>query len=95
MHIVTKPTIGADFLIYYGLLIDIQNKRIIHNTTNLFKKCISIESPIIEITLRQCFPYANVLNDFSSLTTPFSKISSTEYDVRHYIDNRISDDHKA
>lgn len=84
---VTKPILGADFLKHFGLLVDIQNKKIIDNTTKLFKNCMSIESPIITIKTVKCNdPYTDVLNDFPSLTAPFSKIIDAEHDVRHYIE---------
>ncbi|GBP64684.1 hypothetical protein EVAR_47700_1 [Eumeta japonica] len=31
----TKPTIGADFLQFYNLMVDIRNRRLIDNTTTL------------------------------------------------------------
>lgn len=80
------PIIGADFLSHFGLLVDLQNKRLIDNKTSLSTNCSLQNCSLSSIKI---FP---VENEFTQLLLKFRNlISSPDYNspvrhsVKHYI----------
>lgn len=83
---VTKPIIGADLLSHFGLLIDLNSKKLIDNLTKLSTSCSTIKCQNITIkTVQIDHPYAAILSKFPSITKPFSKSVAINHDVLHYI----------
>ncbi len=70
---VSKPIIGADFLTYFGLLVDLKRKRLIDPLTQSNLDCIAQPFPEYNrITSLQpsTSPYMAVLNQFPDITNP-------------------------
>jgi len=83
---VTKPIIGADLLKHFGLLVDLNNNRLIDNLTKLTRQCSKIECSSIAIkTIQKSHPYASILSEFPLITKPFSRSLAVSHDVVHYI----------
>lgn len=82
----TKPIIGADFLKHFGLVVDLQNKRLIDRKTNIAASAniISVFSPKIS-TIHKDSPCADILKNFMDITkpTPGGKVRKTN--VTHHI----------
>lgn len=85
---VTKPIIGADFLAAFGLVIDIKNKRILDQNTQLGVNCHSIQTQYERInTVAEDSVFGTILAEFKHLTTPdrVCKPKSTSSTVNHKI----------
>ena len=88
---VTKPILGADFLLSYGLLVDLGRKRLMdaetfltvptsYRHTTLAKLCV--------ITNKVMF--CNILDKFKDITTPCIKRCRLQGKVEHHIDSHGS-----
>lgn len=74
---VTKPIIGADFLRYYDLAVDLRRKRLIDNITKLQIDCV-IEKTTdfkIEMTSKDS-PFAEILQNYKELLLPFNQVKA-------------------
>lgn len=76
---VTKPIIGADFLAYFNILVDLKNRKLIDSVTKLKTTCSieSVSSNEINITtigkdnsIFQDSNYENLIREFQDLTIP-------------------------
>ena len=88
---VTKPILGADFLRYYGLLVDLGRKRLMDAETCLtvptsYRRIIL--SKLCVITNKDIF--SNILDEFKNITTPCIKSCRLQGKVEHHIDIRGS-----
>lgn len=85
---VTKPILGADFLGDYGLLIDISNKKLIDNTTQLKANCIERQTEYTPIgTICESITCNDLLTEFKDLTVPstINHQNSPDIGVNHQI----------
>lgn len=89
---VTSPIIGADFLVHFGLTVNLRDKRIIDPNTTLATKGELGPARIVGIsTLNARTDFNGILKRFSEITTPqICPRSSNECQTVHYtyIDNR-------
>ena len=72
---VKTPILGADFLRYYGLLVDMGHKRLIDTVTNLRVHRIVSNELSISLTLlpkTATSPYDKILHDFPTVVQPFT-----------------------
>lgn len=85
---VTKPIIGADFLQYYDLAVDLRRKRLIDNVTQLQIECIVEETQYskIEMTSKDS-PFAEILKNFKELLLPFNQLKA-QIDISHCIETK-------
>lgn len=85
---VTKAIIGADFLKFYGLLVDIRNQRLLDNTTTLSvigspaNSSISISSIKIPIGESR---YHQILKEYPEITHPSGRQNEVKHSTMHYI----------
>lgn len=85
---IDKPIIGADFLSFYGLLVDIKNKRLVDSVTSL---CISgcsanVANVIIVKTIVGTSPYHELLHRFPEITRPAGVTRDIKHNVTHHIE---------
>ena len=88
---VTKPILGADFLRYYGLLVDLGRKRLMDAETFLTVPTSdrrTTVSKLCVITNKDMF--SNILDEFKDITTPCIKSCRLQGKVEHHIDTRGS-----
>ena len=88
---VTKPILGADFLRYYGLLVDLGRKRLMDAETFLtvptsYRR--TTVSKLCVITNKDMF--SNILDEFKDITTPCIKRCRLQGKVEHHIDTHGS-----
>lgn len=82
---VTSPIIGADFLRFYDLLIDLRQNRLIDNKCD--KKATSISfSHLNALEIKTSNPFADILNDFSTITQLSPLGSITKSTIFHRIE---------
>lgn len=86
---VNRPIIGADFLIKYGLLVDLANKRLVDMQTSL-----QVNATIATVdTPSPCMfsadsSFADILKEFPSLTAPPNYNQPVKHNVLHYIETK-------
>lgn len=81
------PIIGADFLAFYGLLVDLKNKRLIDAKTNL-KSMGGLSAAEIHTvtTVDSNHPFRDLLLEYREITLPSTMRSAVkERDVKHHI----------
>ena len=88
---VSKPIIGADFLRYFGLLVDVGRKRLMDAETFLTVPASYRRSTVSKLcVLVQDSHYANILNEFREVTIPCIRKCRLKGKVEHHIDTRFS-----
>ena len=88
---VTKPIIGADFLRYFGLLVDVGRKRLMDAETFLTVPASYRHSAVSKLcVLVQTDQYSDILNEFMEVTVPCIKKCRLQGKVEHHIDTRCS-----
>ena len=88
---VSKPIIGADFLRYFGLLVDVGRKRLLDAETLLTVPASYRCSDVSKLcVLVQNDQYPDVLNVFREVTVPCIKQCRLQGKVEHHIDTRCS-----
>lgn len=84
---VTKAILGADFLNHYNLLVDLKNRRLIDNTTNL-----AVNAPVCNCTtptirsIDSQNPFSDILTDYPGTTRLTSMVLSPKNNVEHVIE---------
>lgn len=84
---VSKPIIGADFLCYHDLLVDMKNRRLVDNVTKLSivtPGCYTNVPTVRSIDLGQ--PYHHILNEFPGITRLTAMKLTPKHHVEHYIE---------
>ena len=88
---VSKPIIGADFLRYFGLLVDVGRKRLMDAETFLTVPASYRCSDVSKLcVLVQTDQYSDILNEFREVTVPCIKKCRLQGKVEHHIDTRCS-----
>lgn len=89
---VERPLLGADFLRHTGLLVDVRHKKLVNAET--FASVPLKVSPITktdvplsldEIAKKDDDPYAKLLNQFPSITSPNFNKPNVEHGVQHFV----------
>ncbi|XP_076764830.1 uncharacterized protein LOC143431872 [Xylocopa sonorina] len=83
---VMKPIIGADFLSHYGLLVDLQKRRLLDQTTSLtaIGRVITDDTQSVK-TITGDSPYHRLLAEFPNITRPSTSECKVKHDVVHHI----------
>lgn len=83
---VNRPILGADFLRFYGLLVDLKNRRLVDATTSLFSiASISLDNtPSITAVLVNN-EFSKILKDFPNLTSLSRLRQQKPHQVQHHI----------
>ncbi|KAI5752243.1 hypothetical protein M8J77_015136 [Diaphorina citri] len=83
---VSKPIIGADFLHYHNLLVDLRNQRLLDGTTHLTVQGHVAESNIPSVkTVNATSRYHQLLQQFKEITRPDGIPRNIEHNTRHHI----------
>ena len=85
---VKTPILGADFLCYYGLLVDMRHKRLIDTVTNLRVQGIVSNELSISLTLlpkTATSPYDKILHDYPAVVQPFTHQQIPKHNITHLI----------
>lgn len=83
---VYKLIIGADFLVHYGLLVDMRNQRLLDATTQLTSRGRVIECDIPSVkTISGSSWYHELLHQFPEVTRPDGAPKAVSHSTRHYI----------
>lgn len=83
---VTRAIIGADFLEYHGLLVDLQKRRLIDTETRLSTLAGVTTTANEKIsTINENDPYAELLREFADITRPLKAATQKQTKVTHHI----------
>ena len=85
---VKQPILGADFLQYHGLLVDIRHKTIIDSNTNLRTVMLPTHQYAYGLTLNPIFfsnSFSSLLLGFPELTQPWKGTTPVKHNVVHHI----------
>ncbi|KAL1448829.1 hypothetical protein WDU94_000084 [Cyamophila willieti] len=83
---VSKPIIGADFLHYHNLLVDLRNQRLLDGNTHLTVQGHVAESNIPSIkTVNADSRFHQLLQQFKDITRPNGTTKDIEHNTLHYI----------
>ncbi|KAL1446423.1 hypothetical protein WDU94_000016 [Cyamophila willieti] len=83
---VAKPIIGADFLHYFNLLVDLRNQRLLDGTTHLTAQGHVTECNMPSIkTISATSKYHQLLEQFKDITRPDGTPKDIQHNTKHYI----------
>ncbi|XP_011700955.1 PREDICTED: uncharacterized protein LOC105457789 [Wasmannia auropunctata] len=83
---VAKPIIGADFLAHFDLLVDLKNRRLVDQVTNLTVPGRKINPHEVCVkTIKGTTPYHALLSEFPDITRPDGRPRQTKHGTRHFI----------
>lgn len=85
---VTQPLIGADFLSHYNLLVDIRQRKLIDNVTNMHTVCSVNKNGELYQNLsfiNQTGSFKGLLNEFKDITMPNTTAKVAKHDITHHI----------
>ncbi|XP_064462642.1 uncharacterized protein K02A2.6-like [Ornithodoros turicata] len=84
---VSQPIIGADFLTYFHVLVDMRRRKLIDSSTSLTISGIRSSFPSLQIAFYQdaSNPLLAILKDFPELTRPPDWCQPVKYNVVHHI----------
>lgn len=83
---VAKPIIGADFLSFYGLLVDVRNRRLVDSATTLTVGGKTATGKITSIkSITVLSKYHEILSKFPEITRPAGAVASRAYTTFHHI----------
>ncbi|XP_017884071.1 uncharacterized protein LOC108627374 [Ceratina calcarata] len=82
---VSKPIIGADFLHFYNLLVDLRNRRLLDGNTKLFQVATVVTTEIPSISTTDANSTVTpLLREFIEITQATSR-KNVKHDVFHHI----------
>lgn len=83
---VTRAIIGADFLEYFGLLVDLRKRRLIDNKTKLSTLAAVVQTNDERIsTINEHDPFASLVREFIDITRPLPASERKRTNVTHHI----------
>lgn len=87
---VLRPIIGADFLSFYGLLVDLCNNRLVDGVTNLTVRgqCARCSTPSVK-TVTVVLQYHELLARYPELTRPGGRPEVVKHATQHYIETTL------
>ena len=86
---VSHPLLGADFLNKYGLLVDVQNRRLVDNVTSLSIKGSYVPGPAMKLTLiSDDTSYNDILQKFPNVFNMNLDIKPALHTVTHCIETK-------
>ncbi|CAK9813145.1 Transposon Ty3-I Gag-Pol polyprotein [Anthophora plagiata] len=85
---VAKPIIGADFLHFFNLLVDLRNKKLLDGSTGISRNSTIARSdePTVS-TIDRNGTFNNLLKEYIEITRPTSR-NNIKHDVFHHIETR-------
>jgi hypothetical protein len=86
---VEQPLLGADFLSYFGLVVDLKNRLLKDETTSLASTVASVDvshgSHSIAVALNSECEFQKILTEFPMLPNPNLSCSKTSLCTKHHI----------
>lgn len=83
---VSTAIIGADFLSFFGLAVDLKNRRIIDQTTKLTTTGGMVSPAVFGVTtVDYHHPFRKLLEEFPELTRPSTMRMEVSHNVTHHI----------
>ncbi|XP_064470029.1 uncharacterized protein LOC135384773 [Ornithodoros turicata] len=83
---VTQPILGADFLAFFNLAVNVRHRRLCDSTTRLqVTGASSPQAPTGIRALRPPSPYAALLDEFPDITKPCNLKAQVKHNVTHHI----------
>ncbi|XP_064464301.1 uncharacterized protein LOC135375554 [Ornithodoros turicata] len=83
---VSQPILGADFLAFFSLSVDVRHRRLLNSTTSLrVKGTCSSHSPLGIRALRPTSPYDAILVEFPDITKPCNLKAPVKHSVTQHI----------
>lgn len=84
---VRQPIIGADFLKTHKLMVDLFNRKLVDNVTNLCSigSIVCCEQASVK-SIQDDNPYRDILIQYAELTRPISYKEPSKHSVKHYIE---------
>ena len=84
---VARPIIGADFLSYYGLLVDLRNRRLVDQETGLTTSGRSVRCEVMSVrTVTGATPYHALLAQYPDIARPDGRPKEVRHKTKHYIE---------
>lgn len=86
---VSHSILGADFLAYHNLLVDLHKKRLIDQATGIsvVGHINTVETPVLSCIPKD-HPYSQLLSQYPSLSRPSNKIGKNTTNVQHFIETK-------
>lgn len=83
---VSRPILGADFLAHYGLSVDLQNRCLTDNLTNISTQCqiTNATAPTVKTIINNS-KYHQLLAEFPNITKPKGSPAEVFHNTKHYI----------
>ncbi|GBM33639.1 hypothetical protein AVEN_203682-1 [Araneus ventricosus] len=86
---VPHPILGSDFLERFGLLVDVENRRVIDNLAHLHSMGVKARGQSLGLTLiSNQSPYHSILSKCPELLTPVSGNVGASHNFEHCIETR-------
>lgn len=86
---VTRAIIGADFLEYFGLMVDLRKRRLVDSQTKLSTLAGITQADIEGVsTIATHIPFAALLREFADITRPLPAADRTKTKVTHHISTK-------
>lgn len=83
---VSHPILGADFLKYYGIVVDIKNNKLIDSLTNLNVNCSIANIPSTQLTtIDKKSPMFELLSEFKEITQTSNMCKYIKHNITHPI----------
>lgn len=83
---INEPIIGADFLSYSGMLVDVQNQRLIDTVTSLATTGDPVTEEFIHVrSIPDNIKYSDLPAKFPEITRPSGTITVPKHSTQHYI----------
>jgi hypothetical protein len=83
---VSKPIIGVDFLSFYGLLVDVRNRRLVDSATSIaIAGKLSTDKQKHVKAINGMSRFHDILAEFPEVTRPAGISSSPKHRTLHYI----------
>ena len=87
---VPTPILGADFLEHFGLLVDLKNRRLLDQVTNLksrgfLKRNVKLSPKIATTSIKSEPVFEELINRYKEITAPNFNNSNLNHDVSHHI----------
>ena len=87
---VRKPILGIDFLSHFGIIVDLQSRKLSDCTTSISVQ--GVATSINSIGIKLAYPndptFASILRQFPSVMQPTTAFQEAKHDVEHHIITR-------
>ena len=84
---VKTPIIGSDFLSHHGLIVDVNKKQLLDNTTNLQVNVLFSRKTKLSLTPlpNSSNPFTSIISQYPTILQPTNYHQSIKYSVTHHL----------